>query len=44
MLSAVFLVAVPLTTAQDVPVFRPSADAISVPGWSKNAAGFRPFP
>lgn len=41
MLSAVFLVAVPLTTAQDVPVFRPSADAISVPGWSKNAAGFR---
>jgi len=36
-----FLVAVPMTTAQDVRVFRPSADVLSVPGWSKNTTGFR---
>jgi len=36
-----FLVAVPMTTAQDVPVLRLSADALSVPGWSKNAESFR---
>lgn len=36
-----FLMTLPMTTGQDVPVFRPSADALSPSGWSEHATGVR---